>query len=80
MTLDTAWIDAEREARRRGGTPVVTSDLLDVAGKSTDSVDPGSRNLLSCLSHSEDGVEASWADSTKDWKHRMRIERAQAYR
>ena len=61
--------------RRRGTSataPVVAQFTpVDLTGKRVVSVNPGSRDLITCLSHKENGGQVTWSFSYNEWKNRM---------
>ena len=50
---------------------------MDLTGKSVVSVDPGSRDLVTCVIHEDNGEEATWSFSNKERKNRMGVARAE---
>ena len=50
---------------------------VDLTGKSVVSVDPGSRDLVTCVIHEDNGEEATWSFSNKERKNRMGVARAE---
>ncbi|CAM9831638.1 unnamed protein product, partial [Laminaria digitata] len=66
--------------RRRASAPGVAHAPLDLGGKRVVAVDPGARDLVTCLSLKEDGSEVTWSYSNKEWTTNMGVARDQAYR
>ena len=50
------------------------------AGRRCIAVDPGSRDLVTCVSHDAQGRQVSWRYSKKEWKVKTGVEKAQKHR
>ncbi|CAM9805949.1 unnamed protein product, partial [Laminaria digitata] len=65
---------------RRASAPGGAHVPLDLGGKRVVAVDPGAKDLVTCLSHKEDGSEVTWSYSNKEWTTKMGVPREQLYR